>query len=61
VTIPAGVTVILDDCFYGTAITEVVFEGEVTQIGPYAFSNNFALERLVFRGSAPTVGSDAFY
>jgi putative transposon-encoded protein len=60
VTIPAGVTVIPDDCFSSTAITEVVFEGEVTEIRNSAFSNNFVLERLVFRGSAPTVGSYAF-
>jgi hypothetical protein len=37
VTIPAGVTVIPDYCFYEHAITEVVFEGAVTEIGTLLF------------------------
>jgi hypothetical protein len=59
VTIPAGVTVIPNQCFSSTAITEVVFEGEVTSIGYSAFYGT-DITSLELPGSLTSLGVSAF-
>jgi hypothetical protein len=60
VTIPAGVTVIPDYCFRSTAITGVVFEGEVTEIGRYAFYGT-GFTSIELPGSLTSLEEAAFF
>lgn len=61
-TLPAGVTTIADDAFYGAAsLTSVTIPISVNSIGNDAFANCDTLMLAYFEGNAPSVGSYAFY
>ena len=59
-TVPSSVTTILPDAFARSAITRVVFEGDISEIGAYTFDGCAQLEEIVLPEGVFTIGDYAF-
>ena len=61
-TVKFGSSVSLIDtyAFYGTPISSLVFESNISQIGEFAFRNCNSLKSIIFNGNALSIGKNAF-
>ena len=60
ITLPTSLTIIEDEAFVGTAITNVVLPENVEVIGDYAFANIQTLMKISIPNKTAYIGKNAF-
>ena len=59
-TMPAGLTQIGEEAFCNTAAQEIIFAGNVKEIGSRAFADSSSLKLITIPSSVESIASDAF-
>lgn len=60
IILPAGIQTLGDSCFYGIAANSFTVPQTVTSVEAWCFARAYALDEIIFKGDAPTIGEGAF-